>query len=127
MPRIAGESALRWSHFHALREALDEGLSAREARTRADIPERVWRRLRGRWVTFEIEARLRAQDPEGVPVDLHTIDVVIRERLAQGKGRQPGATDLAKRKQRGIGKPKSISTGSLLRNGFYPDEGLDDE
>lgn len=97
MPRRKGELVLRWAQFDAVLAALETGHTAEQARLAARIPAVVWRRLRARWIVFELEAMLNAQDPDGVPVDLHRIDELIISTRTDAGGRPKGSTDRSPR------------------------------
>lgn len=120
MPRHKGERYLKWSHFAALLEAIEAGQDIPAARQAAGIPATTYRRLRSRWIVFEMEQWLTAQDPEGTPIDLYHLDELILARRTAHAGRPKGAGDKRPRKRpqyrtpRGLGaKAQGLSAGAL--------------
>lgn len=110
MPRIKGESTLRWSHFHALAKALDKPQSTVEAVKEAGIPVATWRRLRSRWIAFDLERMLCDQDPEGTPCDLYHIDELVRAKRPVPPGRPRGAQDTRPRTRSPGKRPAALET-----------------
>lgn len=69
---------LRWSHFHALAEAFDAGMTLEGALGAAGISHAVYAATRHKKGSLDVGWLLARFDPDGVPLDRARMDRLLK-------------------------------------------------